>query len=427
MKISGFRNIIVLLLSLTLLAGCEKEPACPGGPGCEPTEGSHTFVMYAVGNNNLWRFLRGNINMAIEAVAKGIPANSRVLVYYDGPLDYLGNSRTALTEIVREGNGAVERVLKTYDEQNSADPAVMNAVWEDVEYFAPAEVYGAAFLGHGTGWFPPELNNLKQPRSGSNVPEHDLRRPENSLTRAYGPDGTVYMSTEDMARGLAPIHFDYLIFDVCFMASAEFLYELRDNADYIVASPAEVMGNGIPYHKLIPVILNRSYGMERRLANAVNTIVGHYMEAESYKSASFTVVATAALPALADAVKGVFASAPDEPRLEEIQSLEVLAANHAFFDLKDYMQNITSGAGAESKAAYSVFETALANVIVAERHTPTIYSALGAGLTGGFFDASKVSGISSYIPRDYLPVTRAAYYATSWGKYVRPESGSLPE
>lgn len=420
-KMYILRYIFAALVAVITLGGCEKKPVCPGGPGCEPAEGSHTFIMYAVADNNLWRFLRGNINMAMTAVAEGLPGNSRVVVYYDGLTDYNGNRKTLLTEIVKEGSTAVERVLKTYGEQNSVDPAVMNSVLEDIAYFAPAEVYGISFLGHGTGWFPPELNNLKQPMSGDPaVPEHDLRRRENSLTRAYGPDGTVYMSSEDLVSGLAAIDFDYIIFDVCFMSSVELLYDLRNSASYIMASPAEVMGNGIPYHKLLPVLFNRAYRIDQRLSSAVDAVTNHYLTVESTKSAAFTVVATAALPTLAESVRNIFASAPRNPRLEEIQSLELLSPNHAFFDLKDYMKNITSDAGTEANLAYAEFEKALSEAVLAERHTPEIYSALGTGFSGGFFNAGKVCGLSSYIPRDYLPVTQAAYYETEWGKYIRP-------
>lgn len=72
--------------------------------------------------------------------------------------------------------------------------------------------------------------------SGEPYIEHDLRRPDNALTRAYGPDGEEYMSAGDLAEGLSEIKFDYVIFDVCFMSSIELLYDLKDNARYILAS-----------------------------------------------------------------------------------------------------------------------------------------------------------------------------------------------
>ena len=41
-----------------------------------------------------------------------------------------------------------------------------------------------------------------QPMSGESYIEHDLRRPDNALTRAYGPDGEEYMSAGDLVEGL---------------------------------------------------------------------------------------------------------------------------------------------------------------------------------------------------------------------------------
>ena len=48
------------------------------------------------------------------------------------------------------------------------------------------------------------------------------------------------------------VRFDYLLFDACFMSSVEALYDLRRAADYIVASPCEVMAHGFPYTTSTP-------------------------------------------------------------------------------------------------------------------------------------------------------------------------------
>lgn len=404
----------ILLAALTLVYGCHRDPI--DGPDTTPQKARQTFIMYAVADNNLFHYLRGNINMAKGAVAQGLPEGSRVLVYYDGNIDYEGNHLTCITEIVRNGDSAEEVILKQYDDLNSADPLVMSMVLNDAVELAPADSYGVAFLGHGTGWFPPALNNLQQPMSISAASdpasEHGLFKYDDALTRAYGPDRSDYMSPQDIARALSTVDMDYLIFDVCFMSSIELLYDLRNVADYVVASPAEVMGDGIPYHRIIPILLGSTSNLEQRLSRSVEAIYEYY-STQSYPSASFTVVRTSDIAAVADAAKAVFASGVREPDLGEIQYLEGLQPNHAFFDLKDYMRNI-----AVSESAYRSFEQAVDNAIVSERHTPQIYSAFGSW-SGGFFDADSVCGISSYIPRDYLPVTQAAYFETAWAKYTR--------
>ena len=96
------RRTFLVVATAAAFVGCTKGPVCPGGPGCEPTEGSHTFLIYAVTNNNLWRYIRGNVNMAMEAVRAGLPADTRVLVYWDGLTNYTGESKTVLTEIAKE-------------------------------------------------------------------------------------------------------------------------------------------------------------------------------------------------------------------------------------------------------------------------------------------------------------------------------------
>lgn len=386
--------------------------------------GSQTVLMYMIADNNLWGSLRGNINMAKEAVAAGLPEGVRVLVYYDGKVTY-SQRKTTLSEIVRRNGEAVENVLIDYGTQDSTDPAVMQTVLQDAARFAPADTYGITLAAHGTGWFPPELINVMEQRMPGQQPaavEHDLRRPDDALTRAFGPDGDRYMTVEALAKGLAGSSLDYVVFDACFMSSVETLYALRDVAPYIVASPAEIMGQGMPYQEILPILTNtkKIYRLEDRLAAVVNSFVSYY-EGEAYPSAALVAVRTDKLPALAEAVKAVYEVAA-EPTVDAIQPLEVIPTNHAFFDLEDYMRNVTEGGDAAVLAAFDAFDRALGEAIVAVDHTAEIWSALTAswGTMGEWFKADRVCGISSYIPREELPVTREAWLETEWARYVYP-------
>lgn len=406
------KSILLAVFTLFILAGCEKEVKCPGGPNCEPTEDSHTFLMYMVAENNLSGFLRGNVEMALIAARQGLPANSRILVYWDG---YSG---TRLTEISEEKGQSVEKTLKTYAPQNSVDPKVMQMVLNDVKAFAPAEVYGIALGSHATGWFPPELNNLNKPRSGGFEPEHNLMKPEGALTRAFGADGSNYMSITDLAQGLSPIHFNYIITDACFMSSVEALYDLRNSADYMVSSPVEVMGAGLPYHKVLPVLFDRQYVLEQRLASAVSTIINYYNTEESVKSAAFTLVGTSKINALADAAKEVYTAGLQDIDISNVQVLELVSPDHAFFDMRDYISQATMNGSPDARSAFSKFDKALSDAIIFESHTPSIYSALGVG---GYFNADRFCGISTYIPREKFPVSLEAYYNTAWAQYTQPQ------
>ena len=46
------------------------------------------------------------------------------------------------------------------------------------------------------------------------------------------------------------------MFDACFMQSVEVAYALRDAAEWIIASPAEIPGDGAPYDKLVPLFFS---------------------------------------------------------------------------------------------------------------------------------------------------------------------------
>lgn len=77
-------------------------------------------------------------------------------------------------------------------------------------------------------------------------------------TRSFGDKGYELNITElKEALEAQQFRFDYLIFDDCFMANIETLYDLRSVIGYIVASPCEVMGDGFPYDRIVPTCSKR--------------------------------------------------------------------------------------------------------------------------------------------------------------------------
>ena len=65
------------------------------------------------------------------------------------------------------------------------------------------------------------------------------------------------MDLPDLAEVLSPYRFDYILFDACFMGSVEVLYELRHSARYFIASPAEILADGFPYHLILPYLIGK--------------------------------------------------------------------------------------------------------------------------------------------------------------------------
>ena len=388
---------------LLLCAGCVKDELY-----VEPSK--RALVLYVVAHNNIENYLRRNIEETIAAVTPDFPSDGRVVVYYDGRSQTTGRDTVVLFEM-RRNYPYGGRLLKNYDQQNSVDPEVMQRVMGDIRSMVPSDRYGLVMSSHGLGWFHTDVEKVsdlyRMRRSGVSAEHRFVPMAGAEPTRWMGDDDGAHMSSGDLARGLSPIHFDFILLDACFMSSIEVLYDLRNSADYVIASPTEIMAQGFPYRHIVPMFFDGKSSLE----DVCRTFVEYYDGGGSgtYRSASVALVKMSALDALAESVRAVFAAGTDEADAGAIQPLESLA-NHAFFDLRAYIRDVCRDA-----TLYSAFEARLREVVVYESHTETIYSAYG-----GFFAAEDLCGISSYIPRATSPVNRARYYETAWAQYTRP-------
>lgn len=73
------------------------------------------------------------------------------------------------------------------------------------------------------------------------------------LTRSFGDTGRSIDITNFAAAVKAQNYRpDYLLFDACFMANIETLYDLRECTDYVIAAPCEIMAQGFPYERAMP-------------------------------------------------------------------------------------------------------------------------------------------------------------------------------
>ena len=84
----------------------------------------------------------------------------------------------------------------------------------------------------------------------------------------YKATGKTKTQLEKESRKKGP-DFDYILFDACLMSQVEVAYELRDTADYLILSPAEVMSAGFPYFKITKYLLSADNSEQ----NAINCLL----------------------------------------------------------------------------------------------------------------------------------------------------------
>lgn len=446
-------SVVALATLIFALAGCRGVVVDGEDVVVLPeSQVEHTLIMYLNADNNLSSSIMRNATDAELGMIGAMPS-TRLIIYLDTARD------TKLYEVYYHTYGSNNHVrhckeLKTYASQVSTRPEVMKQVLEDIKTLAPSSSYGLVLGGHGSGWFPKpnsgvKYNNQKvAPIDGTSQEFNFLPHIELAQTRYLGYDqvydengsGTIdnelsFVDASEMIEGLSPIHFDYIIFDACFMSSIEFLYEMRSAADYIVASPVEIMACGLSYKEIVENLMSPSHSVE-----SIGAIVKDvYMRDNNFsriKSLALATVDCSKLEALADAVAAIVASTNIEDSVEMVEShLTPLEINGemtlnwkdvqmldrmspaAFYDLEDFVCQLT-----DDEQLLANFRRALSDAVVANDHTENIYS-LGSNYAYSFLEylvdgSFDICGVSTYIPRRSAPLTLQYYMKTEWARKV---------
>ena len=203
----------------------------------KPTD-NRTFLLYIVGDNNLSSFGTSNIE-SIKAGMYSSKGDANILVYEDSRRVEGGKeSSPTLWKFYRTDGKVIQEAVKVYPEQNSTDPDVMSGIISEAFSLYPSQEKVISFWGHGSGWLPKPSKSVSR------------------LARAYGPDGDDWLDITELKDILydTGLHFDAIMFDACNMACIEVAYEFKDITEYMILSPAEVMGSGYPYKTIIPIL-----------------------------------------------------------------------------------------------------------------------------------------------------------------------------
>lgn len=383
-------KILSLLFSVAMLVlACHDDEK-------EPVYGSRTVLVYIAANNSLGYhdFDSKDVQEMMEGMKSVEGTENNLLIYLAG---YRNTAK--LIRLIKDGKGEVKQeIVAEYNKQNSVSVDVMKNVFATVFSGYPAKSYGIVFWSHGDGWI----------------------YYQNPSTRWWGQDneGKDYrMNILDLheALSVAP-HFDYILFDACYMQSVEVIYQLRDCADYFIGSPTEIPGPGAPYNVVVPALFSQDN-------SAINIAKNYYtVYAEKYNNGinmsnenwtggvSISVVKSSEVQALAAATKSVLQTSsstqqPDNINVSGILCYDPLRDNN-YHDFMGFVKKLYG-----NEQAFENYKEAYQNAVIWKNTTVNNYCTYLDGY-GKMVSMDGFEGLSTYILRGNDEM-QDAYYRQS--------------
>lgn len=400
------KRLLYLCVTIAMLASCSNE--IPEQE--EASFNGRTILVYLVANNsatNLDRYLKTNILWMYQNMATDSDS-CRLLVYYRPNQNDQLIAEPSILEFRSDGKGHINgrsalsteefsdvfgeaTVLKTYIETegyNATDPEVMMQVFRDMQTAAPSQSYGLIFGSHASGWMPASA----------------------TVSRAFGDDDGYSINIPELrdvlTNSFASGNLDFILLDACMMGSVEVAYELRNVADYCIASVMETPASGFPYQRMFHYLSDTDVDYQR-----ICTAFTDY-----YQSGWGTCAAIdcSRLDNLADAVAGELQNHAADISTLDYQNIQQYGASsyrNFSFDIGDFFRLLNGGTIPTS------IQTALDQAVIAKSCIPGKYSYLPE------VDADRFCGIGMFFPEytgrtisweDYYRTSISWYQAVGW-------------
>ena len=330
------KKSILFAAALILLAACSKDENNEPEP---EKKLKRTVLVYIAGDNNL----TGSSNSADYLIpdlrqmmqgTKELSEDNKLILFVDNYKD-----KPFFLQVEK---GDTTRLKTMEEEMKSSDAEVLYQAMKYVTDNYDSESYGLVLWGHSDGWIirnQGSTQTAKAPR------------------RAYGVDykgGRTYMDIPEMAKALARLpRLKFIFADCCCFLCVEDVYELRNCADYIIGSAAEIPGEGAPYHTVVPAMFSQDSTFYKQMVDK------YYAQQSGGFSVPLAAVRTSELANLAQATATTmktFAAGmePDDDgcRYPDVDGL-IFYYDHTQYDMQDFMlRYATTEQYAEWKRAF---------------------------------------------------------------------------
>ncbi|MDR1523748.1 MAG: hypothetical protein LBS79_00635, partial [Tannerella sp.] len=313
--------------------------------------------------------------------------------------------------------------LQSYGVENSADSEVLGRVINTVVQSYPADSYGMIFFSHASGWLP--AGALNRPRS---------------LVIDDGGGERKEMKYDDFASAIPDKQFDFILFEACLMADVMSMYELRNKAEYVLASSAEIVSPGFGgSNNLVTEIykkeIMRLYDTKNDIKSVVSGFAQSYYnyialipENNAYCSTTLSLIKMDEMEALASVTKVALQGMSIDKttlKVDEIQRFDRpnkhiysgYLPHPRYFDLAHTVEKLALD------SHYKDFTGQLDKTVVWKVATKRFLledygdGSPNFGEYDGFF-IERHSGLTTYINQEDYPELNSIFRGSSWYKAI---------
>ena len=387
------RNIIlsILLLVLPIIASAREIPM----DGCSvDTEESvdetaaKTILVFmpwsgSSSSEGLLPYMQDNLDSIYSAIkSRGGLEDTRLMLFLSET-----RNKSKLSEVVYDEAKSTckTKLVKQYSGQDYTTQEGLTAVLNEVKNYAPAQNYAMMVGCHGTGWtfkeswrrYPYYAKSTGWPgvvteTAGERIPYEgyygELTDMHTRFIGSVSEINTYSIEIPTIAQAIADagMKMQFIMFDDCYMANVEVAYELRNAANYLLASTSEVMAIGVPYKTMWPMLATGIPAYER----AVSAFYTFYMNYPMPYGA-FAAIDCSKMDELASAMRDINAryTLKDEDR-SEIQVLDGFD-EAIFYDMGDYLKKLCT-----DSRDYEQVKAVVESVVRSKCHTEYVYSFL---------------------------------------------------
>ena len=274
------KHLLTIISFFILFAACSKDDDSIETP---PEPARRTVIVYMAGDNDLTSYVQSDLN-EMKNGRKQVAANENLIVFVDRQAS---SEKPYIAKIT--DSGEMETLYEYPSDFYSSDADNFAEVLSRCIQMCPAtEDYGLVLWGHANGCVI-EQDSVDNTSYGSR--------------RAYGVDNKKWLNIPSMRRALQslPVKWKFIFSDCCNMQNIETAYELKDEAEYLIGSPAEITGYGAPYNTVVPAFFNHDD------VQMYKSICDNYYEQVDIKGGHLpiSVIKTSQMNALAQATRAI--------------------------------------------------------------------------------------------------------------------------